>query len=324
MTRTDSMLSRHEAASVSPRDARTKSLAREFLTLSKPGITRLVTVASAAGFGLASFRSGGGGEGLAIAAAGCVLGTAAASAGANALNQVIEVERDAIMARTASRPLPSGRLTRPQGLAFALACSVAGPLLLALTTNWVAASLAALTVVLYVAVYTPLKLVSPISTFVGAIPGALPCVIGWTAGSAEPLAELGRLPAWSFFVVLLTWQIPHFLAIAMMYREQYTSAGFVPISPNASSKRVALQIVAWTGLTVLASAVPLAVMPESIGVLYASVAALSGAFFLSQAVSMLQSPTKAAARAVFFASIGYLPIVFIALVIDAFAWNPEL
>ncbi len=294
--------------------------ARDFLELSKPGITRMVTIASGVGFAVSAAWHGRLDSGVLVPAIGCLVGTAIASAGANALNQVIEARRDAMMDRTMGRPLPSGRLDSPQAWYFAALCSVLGPAVL-LGTNWVAAALAALTIVLYAAFYTPLKPVSPISTYVGAVPGALPCLIGWAAASPEPVVDLTLAPAWSVFSILLVWQIPHFLSIALVYRDQYERAGFRPVPRRSHASAVAWWILVLTAGTVLVSAAPLAAMPELIGLVYASVAAIGGAFFVHAAVRLVQQPGIAGARRVFFTSIAYLPVVYTALVADALVWN---
>ncbi len=253
---------------------------------------------------------------------GCLIGTAVASSGANGLNQVLEVDRDSLMERTADRPLPGGRLDRGSAWLFALACAVLGPLLIAATCNWVAGVVAGLTVLLYVCVYTPLKPITPASTYIGAIPGAMPCLIGWTAASPTPLADLQHAPAWSVFAILAVWQIPHFFAIAFMYREQYRRAGFKPLPEGAGPQTVARWILAWTGLAVAASALPLASMPTLVGGLYAAVASVLAAVFVYSAVVLTQRPTVDRARRVFLTSIAYLPVVYLALVGDALVWNP--
>lgn len=299
-----------------------RSIARECFLLSKPGITRLVTIASGVGFAVSTAWAGRPMGSMVAEIIGCLIGTAVASAGANALNQVLEVDRDALMDRTAGRPLPAGRLSRSTAVTFAWACSLIGPLLIGLTSNWIAGAVAAATILLYVAVYTPLKPVSPISTYVGAIPGALPCLIGWCAASPTPGRDLLSLPAWSVFAILMVWQIPHFFAIALMYRDQYRKAGFKPLPEGVSSARVANWVLAWTALTVAVSGLPLLAMPSLVGGLYTLVAAVMAAVFVYSAAVLAQQPTVAKARSVFLTSIAYLPVVYLALVADAVIWNP--
>lgn len=295
---------------------------RTYIQLSKPGITRLVTVASGVGFAVSAAWSGQYAGSMVVELFGCLLGTAMASAGANASNQVLEIDRDAMMERTADRPLPAGRLNRREAAIFAVVCSVLGPLLIGLTSNWVAGAVAAVTVLLYVCVYTPLKPVTPISTYVGTIPGALPCLIGWCAASPEPVRDLLLLPSWSVFAILMVWQIPHFFAIALMYRDQYRRAGFRPLPERASSAQVARWVLVWAILTVAVSALPLLSMSRLIGAIYALVAAAMAAVFVYAAVLLVQQPGVEQARRVFLSSIAYLPIVYLALVADALIVTP--
>lgn len=291
---------------------------REYIQLVKPGITRLVTIASGVGFAVSAAWSEVEPASLVVLAAGCLVGTAVSSAGANALNQVIEVDRDRLMKRTMDRPLPAGRLDRGSAIAFAVVCAIAGPLLIGLTTNWFAGAIAALTVVLYVCVYTPLKPISPLSTYVGAIPGALPCLIGWAAASPSPVGDMTTLPPWSIFLILAVWQIPHFTAIAMMYREQYRGAGFKPLPDAMSSFEAGRLVLVWAALTVIVSALPLVAMPQLVGVMYTIMAASMGAIFIYAAAMVAQQPTTDLAKKVFLWSIAYLPIVYLALVVDVF------
>lgn len=315
------MPSAPDAVSASKLSPRTAVAWREFLLLSKPGITRLVTVASGVGFAVSTAWSGADARITVLSVIGCLIGTAVASAGANALNQIFEVDRDAMMERTASRPLPAGRLDRHSAWAFALTCAIAGPTLIAATSNWVAGVVAISTIILYACLYTPLKPISPISTYVGAIPGALPCLIGWTAASPDPVAALMSAPAWSVFAILAVWQIPHFFAIAMMYREQYRRAGFKPLPEHAPSSQVSRWVLGWSAATVAASALPLLTMPSLVGVAYTAVAAVMAAVFVHAAVLLAQNPAVPQARRVFLASIAYLPVLYLALVADALVLN---
>src|SRR5580692_8378171 len=149
-----------------------------------------------------------------------LFGTALLASGASALNQLLEREHDAKMLRTQDRPLPSGRLTTDAVLLIGGSCGVLGLIYLALTVNLITAVLGALTIGSYLFVYTPLKRITTLNTVIGAIPGALPPLMGWTAARGEISAE-----GWSLFAVLCFWQLPHFLAIAWMYRDQYAKTG---------------------------------------------------------------------------------------------------
>src|SRR6266705_6850377 len=156
-----------------------------------------------------------------------VFGTAAAAAGAAALNQWWERRADALMRRTKTRPIPAGRMLARDALVIGLLLATAGIIYLSLSCNVLAASLAALTIVLYIFAYTPLKRISTTNTLIGAIPGAIPPMIGWAAAR-------GRLDpgAWSLFAILFFWQMPHFFALAWMYREDYARAGFQMMSSD--------------------------------------------------------------------------------------------
>lgn len=310
-----------DAVSPSRFRPRSSTAWREFLLLSKPGITRLVTIASGVGFAVSAAWSSIEPASMIVQILGCLIGTAIASAGANALNQIVEVDRDALMRRTANRPLPAGRLDRGSASMFAITCALTGPVLIGATSNWFAGLVAAATIFLYVGVYTPLKPVSPVSTYIGAIPGALPCLIGWTAASPTPVADVLAAPAWSVFAILAVWQIPHFFAIAMMYRDQYRKAGFKPLPDAATSSTVARWVLGWTAATVAVSAIPLLTMPSLVGVLYTVVAAAMAAVFVHAAVMLAQNPDVPHARRVFLTSIAYLPIVYLALVADALVFT---
>src|SRR5262245_5792174 len=186
----------------------------DYVQLTKPRLNLLVVVTSAVGFYL-----GAGGLldplGMAIAS----IGTALVAGGAAVLNQVSEKDTDALMERTRSRPLPAGRLTTGDAQRFGVLIAALGLALLAFGSNLLAALLALATLCIYLAVYTPLKRRSPAATLVGAIPGALPPLIGWTAGHGT--ASLG---GWTLFAIVFLWQIPHFMAIAWMYRDDYSRA----------------------------------------------------------------------------------------------------
>lgn len=237
-------------------------------------------------------------------------GTALVAAGAAALNQLLEREHDAKMRRTQSRPLPSGRLQPTTVMLFGGITSVAGLVYLSLGVNLLTSVLGAVTLISYVFIYTPLKRVTWANTLVGAIPGALPPLMGWTAARNELSGE-----GWALFAILAFWQLPHFFAIAWMYRDEYAKAGFIMlpnIDPDGS--RTAQQSVSNTLLLVLASLCPFAFHIS--GKFYLASAIILGAGFLFCAIRFSRQLTHARARQLFLASIIYLPLLLTALVLD--------
>jgi len=234
-------------------------------------------------------------------------GTALAASGAAALNQVFEVELDARMRRTRNRPLPGRRMTLDEGLIIGIICSVAGVLWLSLATNVYAGALSALTIGVYVFVYTPLKRVTTLNTIVGAIPGALPPVIGWTAARGQPSFE-----SWILFAILFLWQMPHFLSISWLYREDYKQAGFVMLASFDPSCRVTgRQSLLYTMGLISVSFIP--AMLELTSFWYFPVAAVTGSYFLWMAFRFAITGTDRSAKRLFVASIVYLPVTLAAL-----------
>ncbi|HTY58391.1 MAG TPA: heme o synthase, partial [Bacteroidota bacterium] len=193
-----------------------RSRAMDYITLTKPELTFLSVLTALAGYYL--------GAGGVFAGGGLfhtLLGTAMVGGGSGALNQYIERRYDAQMKRTENRPLPSGRIAPLEALLFGLFLSVGGIVYLALAVNMLTGSLAAVTCVTYISLYTPLKRLTPLATLIGGIPGALPPVMGWTAATNEI-----SLPALILFAILFFWQMPHFLSLAWMYRKDYARAGY--------------------------------------------------------------------------------------------------
>ena len=281
-------------------------LASDLLELAKPRITALVTLTTAAGFAVATPY----GEfpwGLFTHA---VVGTALVAAGSAALNQLVERELDARMRRTAQRPLPAGRRAPWVAAVWGALLGVAGTLQLALFVNTLTAVVAAATLVSYVAVYTPMKTRTAFATIVGAVPGAAPPVIGWTAATGE----LG-LGAWLLFALLFLWQLPHFLSIAWLYREDYRRAGMHMLTiDDPDSRRTARQTVVWA-LALL----PVSLMPGAVGLgggLYLAGAAACGVAFAGAAVAFARAPRVDSARRLLLVSVFYLPAVLGALVAD--------
>ena len=195
------------------------AIARDYLQLSKSRIVLMVLITTAAGFLFAPNHVDGA---LMLHA---LLGTALVAAGTNALNQYMEREHDARMHRTRTRPLPAGRITPRAALIFSSAIAVIGTVYLALFVNWLTAALGAFTLTTYIFVYTPLKRISTINTLIGAIPGAVPPLMGWTAATNE--LSVG---GWIIFGILFLWQLPHFMAISWLHREDYARGGFAMLA----------------------------------------------------------------------------------------------
>ena len=239
-----------------------------------------------------------------------LLGTGLVASGAAALNQLLEREYDAKMRRTASRPLPSGRLQPSTVMLIGGICSALGLIYLALLVNLLTSVVGAVTLVSYLFIYTPLKRVTWVNTLVGAIPGALPPLMGWTAARNELSGE-----GWALFAILAFWQIPHFMAIAWLYRDEYAKAGFVML-PNVDigGSRTAQQAVSNTIALLLASLCPFAFGLN--GKVYLVAAVILGAGYFWTAARFAQQLTAPRARQLFLASIIYLPLLIAALVGD--------
>ena len=221
---------------------------------------------------------------------------------------IIGRDYDAKMRRTASRPLPSGRMQPATAAIFGGACSVVGLVYLAALVNPLTSVVGAVTSVSYLFIYTPLKRVTWLNTLVGAIPGALPPLMGWTAARNELSGE-----GWALFAILAFWQIPHFMAIAWLYRDEYAKAGFIML-PNADAggSRTAQQAVGNTLFLLLASVCPFAFGLN--GKLYLGAALILGAGYCWCALRFAQQLTARRARQLFLASIIYLPLLIAALV----------
>ena len=238
-----------------------------------------------------------------------VLGTAAAAAGAAALNQWWERRVDALMQRTKARPIPAGRMAPFPALLLGITLSVFGVVYLAIVCNALSAVLTAITALIYIFAYTPLKRTSTANTAVGAIPGAIPPMIGWAAARGD----IG-LGAWSLFVIVFLWQMPHFFAIAWMCREDYLRAGFRMISSDDSSgERSASQSVFFCILLLVLGGLPAFVGVASYA--YQPVELVLGGLFVAVAMRFLRLRTPSAARLLFLTSIAYLPLLLAALVL---------
>ena len=239
-----------------------------------------------------------------------LLGTALLACGASALNQLLERKLDARMRRTEDRPLPSGRLTPDTVLMIGVGLSIVGLLDLTLFVNKLTGALGAATLASYLFIYTPLKRITTLNTLVGAIPGALPPLMGWTSATGEISAA-----GWSLFAILFLWQLPHFMAIAWLYREDYARAGFkmLPIIDPDGRKTAAQAVCHALGL------IPVSFFPSLLGitgVVYFAAALLLGAAFLFFAIQFSRHLTAERARHLFVASIVYLPVLLGILVLD--------
>lgn len=241
-----------------------------------------------------------------------LIGTSMAAGSAGALNQFLERNLDARMQRTQSRPLPSGQLTPASALLFGLIMGLGGTVLIWEGTNALAALLTVLTLVSYLLVYTPLKVRSTWNTHVGAIPGALPPLIGWAAATGS-IDGLG----WILFGILFAWQIPHFMAIAWMHRKDYADAGMVMLPcVETSGRSTGVHSLVFAALLLLLSLLPGVFGYTTIA--YTCVALLAGSWFLYKAW-LFRHPERtpeSTARNLFFASVFYLPLVLAAMVID--------
>ena len=277
----------------------------DYVALMKPRLNLLVVVTSAAGYYLGA---AGGADLLLLAAA--AAGTALVAAGAAVLNQVYERDTDALMLRTRLRPLPDGRVTPADAQVFGLVLSAAGLALLAAFANLTAAGLALATIAIYLAVYTPMKLRTPTATLVGAVPGALPPLIGWTAGHGG--VSVGGV---TLFTIVFLWQIPHFMAISWMYRDDYAKAGF-PMLPviEPDGTRAGRQAFVYAIALLVASAIPTLVAIS--GTAYLTTALALGVAFAWLALQFAKARTDETARRLFFGSIIYLPLLWIAMIAD--------
>jgi heme o synthase len=286
----------------------TRSRAIDFVALGKPRLNLLVIVSA-----LAGYIMGGGAAASPVLLLSMLVGTALVAGGASAFNQVIEREPDALMRRTRMRPLPDGRLHPAESLVFAGLTSAAGLFILAAGANLLSAAVALATLVSYAAIYTPLKRRTSFATVVGAIPGALPPVIGWAAATGT----LSR-GAWVLFGIVFLWQLPHFLAIAWIYRDDYARAGF-PMLPviepdGRSTGRQALVYTA--GLLPLSLAPTIAGMADAV---YFASALVLTLLFLALAFQFAQTRSIPAARRLFFGSILYLPVLWVLMIVGRVA-----
>jgi heme o synthase len=298
----DTLASSGDPTAASPR-ARGR-MAADYAELLKARLTLLVLLTTAVGYYL--------GADSPVRYAGffhVVFGTASAAAGAAALNQWWEREVDALMQRTKDRPVPGGRMRPIEALIIGGILSAVGIIYLAITCNALSATLAALTIAIYIFAYTPLKRISTFNTLVGAVPGALPPLIGWAAAR-------GRIDAgaWSLFVIMMLWQLPHFFAIAWMYREDYSKAGFQMISnDDVKGDRSASQSVFFAMLLLVVAGLPAFV--GIVSEVFVPIELILGGWYVAIAMRFLQRRNAQAARMLFLTSILYLPLLLAALVL---------
>lgn len=291
-----------------------------FVALSKPRITLMVVLTALLSFAFA--RSVTPPVAPAAATSGVLLliglsvGTALLSAGASAFNMWLERELDARMDRTKGRPLPAGDLAPVTVIGFALLLAALGTATLAVLVNGLCAILGALTFATYVLIYTPLKTRTHWAAHVGTVPGALPVLMGWVAARGAIEA-----PGLALFGILLLWQLPHFFAINWMYKEEYRDAGFRMIATaDTSGRRLAIESVLFTiGLLLVSLAPPLL---RNTGWLYQVSALVMGGIFLFYVVRFSRERSVETARSAMFASIVYLPSVFVALLVDRLLMAP--
>ena len=279
-------------------------LATDYVELVKARLTLLVLLTTAVGYYMGARRAT---EYTGLFHV--VFGAAAAAAGAAALNQWWERKADALMERTKTRPVPGGRMRPREALIVGTVLSIIGVVYLAVACNWLSAFLTAITVLIYIFAYTPLKRVSNFNTLVGALPGALPPLIGWAAARGEIGAG-----GWSLFAILFFWQLPHFFAIAWMYRDDYARAGFRMISnDDRGGERSASQSVFFSILLLIIAGIPAFIAMTS--QVYLLVELILGGAFVAVAMRFLRIRTPAAARLLFISSIIYLPLLLGTLVL---------
>jgi protoheme IX farnesyltransferase len=292
-------------APVNSKPARAPSRLNDFYELTKPRLNFLVLVTTLVGYFMAVQTRGDWGHLVAA-----LLGTALTAAGASVLNQVIEREPDKLMPRTRLRPIPDGRVSSVEGTVYGCVLGICGVGCLAWKVNYLTASLGAFTLLSYLFVYTPMKRWTTLNTVIGAIPGAIPPVMGWTAvrGTFGPEAAV-------LFCILFLWQMPHFLAIAILYRRDYAAGGFKMLPVVDEDLYVTgRQIVLYN-----AALIPITTMPTLLhmtGPIYFASALIMGLGFFSFGVICAATRERLDARKLFFASIIYLPALLGVMMLD--------
>lgn len=276
-----------------------------FWELTKPRIVTMVLVATAVGYLSGSH--------FAIRPIGfclTLLGTALFAGSASVLNQVMEERRDARMRRTSGRPLPSGRVLTKEALVWGILLLMAGSLILAGFVNLASFGFALATWVMYLGLYTPLKPISTVNTIVGAVPGALPPVIGWAGATGT-----SGLEAFSLFLILFLWQFPHFLAIAWIYRDDYRRGGYRMItSYDRSGILTGIQALGYASVLIPVSMLPFQI--RMAGSIYLAAALLLSLYYWLRALEFARDRNDATARRLLFASLWYLPLVYLFLILN--------
>ena len=295
------------------------TLLSDYATLFKVRVSVMVIITSAAGFYLGSLRSG-----ISPFHAGllqALAGIAVVTAGSSALNQALERRTDACMHRTANRPMAAGRISLAHGLLLGFAAIFLGSLYLAYSTNLLTGTLTLLTAIGYVGIYTPLKRITVVNTFIGAFPGALPPLIGWTA-----VRGVIEWPAVALFAILFVWQFPHFMAIGWMYRDDYAAAG-IRLTPTQPDAQFAARSTAIQSLFYAVLMVPVSLWPTLLGItgipyaIAATILSLAYLWYTIRFARIVRAPldptARMYARDLLKASVIYLPILMAAMMLDA-------
>jgi heme o synthase len=291
-------------AAQQPCPVRSSAATADFWALTKPDINFLIAIVTFAGFclGLPAERHGF----PSLLLMHTLLGTVLVSSGASALNQFIERRFDARMRRTARRPLAAGKLEPASALRFGLLVSFTGTVYLALAVNILASLLAVTTLASYLFLYTPLKRKTPWCTAAGALSGAIPPLIGWAAASGSLSVE-----AWILYLILFLWQFPHFMAIAWMYRDDYSRAGYLVLPRGEDSA----QFMSWQAMAPSLALIPVGLIAGT-GPVYRVSACIVGAVFFYYTARLAFERSRAAAKRLLMASIIYAPVAFCLIMLD--------
>jgi protoheme IX farnesyltransferase len=280
-----------------PQNSQLKTKLLDYVTLTKPEVNLLILMTTSAGYYLASKSTF-----HVLGLINTLVGTLLVASGTATINQWMERVWDGQMRRTANRPLPSGRMSSVEALVFGLLCSIAGGVYLAVLVNPLSALLAVSTLLSYLLIYTPLKRVTPLCTLLGAIPGAMPTLIGWAGSSGHIGGQ-----AWFLFAILFLWQFPHFLAIALMYRDDYAQAGYRMLPKfDLDSKFTRAEIVGFTIVLIVTTMLPTVAHG---GAFYMVAMVLAGAFLLYHSLKLAKASSKVMASRLLHASVIYLPVV---------------
>jgi heme o synthase len=286
-----------------------RSAIPDFVALTKPEVNFLIVIATFTGFYLGY---PGDLHNLPVERMlNALCGTLLVASGTAALNQYVEYRFDAQMRRTSRRPIAAGRL-RPRTAAwFGISLSIVGSVYLLATVNALSSALAVFTATTYLLIYTPLKRKTPLCTLAGAVPGAMPPLIGWSAASGS----ITNGKAWMLFAVLFLWQFPHFMAIAWMYREDYARAGYLVLPPGEQNG----PLMSWQALLASLALIPATLLPAMIGhadLIYFVLAGILSTVFFYYSISLAFQKSAPAARRLLLASIAYLPLAFCLLILE--------